>query len=336
MQKRIVGSNEAGQRLNKVLEKILDGAPKSFIYKMLRKKNITLNGKKADGSEKTKIGDEITLWLADETIEKFSHTEVFKRTKTMPDVIFENEDIIVMNKPAGLLTQKAEASDESLNEQMITWLLEKKALTEAELARFKPSVTNRLDRNTSGLVTGGKTLTGLQALSAAFKYRIFSKYYLCVVEGVIEDQMHIQGYLIKDEATNKVTVTKTKAEGADAIETAYEPLNHHGNFTLLKVELITGRTHQIRAHLASMGHPVIGDYKYGSRKVNEAFRAKYHLKHQLLHAWQLQVPANIDKLTDPSLTESEKKVLTSIAGRCFEAPLPKLFEDVLRGEGLKL
>ena len=129
MQKRIVGQNEAGQRLSKVLEKYLSEAPKNFIYKMLRKKNITLNGKKADGTEKTKIGDEITLWLADDTIAKFTKQVAFKRTKVLPEVIFENKDVIVMNKPVGILSQKAEDDDESLNEQMITWLLQKGDIT---------------------------------------------------------------------------------------------------------------------------------------------------------------------------------------------------------------
>ena len=342
MQKRIVGQNEAGQRLSKVLEKYLSEAPKNFIYKMLRKKNITLNGKKADGTEKTKIVDEITMWLADDTIAKFTKQVAFKRTKALPEVIFENKDVIVMNKPVGILSQKAEDDDESLNEQMITWLLQKGDITEAQLASFKPSVTNRLDRNTSGLVTGGKTLAGLQTLSMAFKERLFSKYYLCIVEGVITEKSHIKGYLSKDERTNKVTVTTQKTEGSDHIETAYEPLDNNGKNTLLKIELITGRTHQIRAHLATIGHPVIGDYKYGDRAVNEAYRAKYHLKHQLLHSWQLVVPEDVVRENGCSLqpvtenTEQQNQVLAAIAGKCFEAPLPELFVKILDGEKLKL
>ena len=329
MQKRIVGPNEAGQRLNKVLEKYLKEAPKNFIYKMLRKKNITLNGKKADGTEKTKVGDEITLWLSDETIEKFSESFHFERTKTLPEIIFENEDILLMNKPAGVLSQKAGPQDESINEQMITYLLESHQLKDADLMSFKPSVTNRLDRNTSGLIAAGKSMAGLQALSAAFKDRTFSKYYVCLVGGVVKDAAHIQGYLYKDEKTNKVTVTEEKMHGADAIETGYEPISSNGKVTLMKIELITGRTHQIRAHLAGIGHPIIGDYKYGDMAVNEIFRAKYHLKHQLLHAWRLVMPSE-NELSD------EDKVLKEVAGRIFEAPLPHLFQQIISGEQLKL
>ena len=329
MQKRIVGPNEAGQRLNKVLEKYLKEVPKNFIYKMLRKKNITLNGKKADGTEKTKVGDEITLWLSDETIEKFSESFHFERTKTLPEIIFENEDILLMNKPAGVLSQKAGPQDESINEQMITYLLESHQLKDADLMSFKPSVTNRLDRNTSGLIAAGKSMAGLQALSAAFKDRTFSKYYVCLVRGVVKDAAHIQGYLYKDEKTNKVTVTEEKMHGADAIETGYEPISSNGKVTLMKIELITGRTHQIRAHLAGIGHPIIGDYKYGDMAVNEIFRAKYHLKHQLLHAWRLVMPSE-NELSD------EDKVLKEVAGRIFEAPLPHLFQQIISGEQLKL
>ena len=329
MQKRIVGPNEAGQRLNKVLEKYLKEAPKNFIYKMLRKKNITLNGKKADGTEKTKVGDEITLWLSDETIEKFSESFHFERTKTLPEIIFENEDILLMNKPAGVLSQKAGPQDESINEQMITYLLESHQLKDADLMSFKPSVTNRLDRNTSGLIAAGKSMAGLQALSAAFKDRTFSKYYVCLVRDVVKDAAHIQGYLYKDEKTNKVTVTEEKMHGADAIETGYEPISSNGKVTLMKIELITGRTHQIRAHLAGIGHPIIGDYKYGDMAVNEIFRAKYHLKHQLLHAWRLVMPSE-NELSD------EDNVLKEVAGRIFEAPLPHLFQQIISGEQLKL
>ena len=159
MQKFIVTPNEAGQRLDKLLFKYLNLAPKSFIYKMLRKKNITLNHKKCDGSEKTSVGDEVSLWLSDETIDKFRETKYFTRVPIHFKVIFEDEDILAVNKPAGLLSQKAKPEDISVNEEAISYLLENQVITEKSLEVFKPSVCHRLDRNTSGLLIAGECLS---------------------------------------------------------------------------------------------------------------------------------------------------------------------------------
>ena len=153
MQEIIVSANEAGQRFDKLLAKYLNEAPKSFLYKMLRKKNIVLNGKKATGNEKLEVGDSIKLFLADETIEKFSKVQI-QHTKKKLDVIYEDDHILLINKPAGMLSQKAEAKDESLVEHVISYMLDSGQLTEADLRSFKPSICNRLDRNTSGLEIG--------------------------------------------------------------------------------------------------------------------------------------------------------------------------------------
>lgn len=304
MQKFIVTPNEAGQRLDKLLVKYLNLAPKSFIYKMLRKKNITLNNKKCDGSEKTAVGDEVTLWLSDETIEKFRETKKVARVSWSFKVVYEDEHILAINKPVGLLSQKAKPEDISANEEAISYLLEHKAIDEKSLEVFKPSVCHRLDRNTSGLLIVGKSLYGLQHMSEILKDRTAEKYYLCLVEGIIEKQQHIYGYLTKDEKTNQVYISKEKAQDSQPIETRYEPLGNNGFQTLLKVELITGRTHQIRAHLASVGHSIVGDGKYGSEKVNDWFRRHYRLKHQLLHSWRMEFDNY--KLTAPLWPEFEK------------------------------
>ena len=179
-----VTKNEAGQRLDKLMFKYMNLAGKSFIYKMIRKKNITLNGKKCDGSEKLAEGDEIRLFLAEETIEKFSEVKIQKVKKTALDIVYEDKDVIFINKPAGMLSQKAKDSDESLVEYLIDYLLGSGQLSKEELKSFRPSVCNRLDRNTSGLVAAGKSLLGLQVLSKAIKERTIGKYYLCIVKGV--------------------------------------------------------------------------------------------------------------------------------------------------------
>lgn len=286
----IVEKNEAGQRLDKLLMKQLGKAPKSFIYKMLRKKNITLNGKKAEGFEKTQVNDEIRLFLSEETIQNFSQEVTVVPVKQDLSVIYEDSEILIINKPAGLLSQKAEKEDISLVEHVQAYLLESGQLTEEQLVTFKPGICNRLDRNTSGLVVAGKTLAGLQVMSELFRERKLDKYYICIVKGVIKEAKRITGYLAKDEKTNKVTITQNPGLNQSPIQTEYIPIDLSTGFTLLKVKLITGKTHQIRAHLSSIGHPILGDTKYGDEALNAKFKRSYRLNHQLLHAYELTFP----------------------------------------------
>ena len=318
MREIIVGANEAGQRFDKLLAKYLNEAPKSFIYKMLRKKNIVLNGKKATGNEKLTVGDSVKLFLSDDTIAKFSKTEVI-RTNTKLDIIYEDAHVLVINKPVGMLSQKAEANDESLVEHIISYLLESGQITEEALSSFKPSICNRLDRNTSGLLIAGKSLVGLQVMGELFKERSLRKYYRCLVLGNIKEKEYIKGYLTKDENTNKVSILQSKEADSLPIETEYRPLWSNERCTLLEVHLITGRTHQIRAHLATEGHAIIGDYKYGNRKINDAYKNKYKLESQLLHAYRVEMP----KL------EGELEVLSE---KHFVAPIPPLFQTILDAE----
>lgn len=310
MQEIIVSANEAGQRFDKLLTKYLNEAPKSFIYKMLRKKNIVLNGKKATGNEKLVVGDSVKIFLAEDTIHKFSKTEILY-TDVKLDIIYEDANIILINKPVGMLSQKADPKDVSLVEHVISYLLKSGQMTEKELQSFKPSICNRLDRNTSGLVVAGKSLFGLQTMGELFKNRSLRKFYRCLVVGEIKEKEYIKGYLTKDQNTNKVSILDKKLADSLPIETEYEPIWTNGRCTLLEVHLITGRTHQIRAHLASQGHPIIGDYKYGLHKVNDGYKQKYKLESQLLHAYRLEMPNMEDQ---------------------FVAPLPKLFQTILDSE----
>ena len=319
-----ITKNEAGQRLDKLLAKYLNLAGKSFIYKMMRKKNITLNGKKCDGSEKLSEGDEVKLFLSDETIEKFSEVKIQKVRKTKLDVVYEDDDIILINKPSGMLSQKAKETDESLVEYLIQYLLDGGKLTKEDLRQFKPSVCNRLDRNTSGLVIAGKSLPGLQLMSEAIKERTIGKYYLCIVKGRVTGTREIDGFLRKNEKTNQVTVLKAEEvngemEDALPIRTLYRPLGSDGRYTLLEVKLITGRSHQIRAHLASIGHPIAGDYKYGDPAVNSEVREKYGVTSQMLHAWRLVMPKEM------------KEPLAALSGREFKADPPKEFARMASG-----
>ncbi|MDO4273286.1 MAG: RluA family pseudouridine synthase [Eubacteriales bacterium] len=322
MKEFIIKENEAGQRFDKYLAKLLKEAPKSFFYKMMRKKNITLNGKKAAGSEMLCQGDTVKLFLSDETYDKFSGDRKVQRAVCPLDIVYEDEDVILINKPAGMLSQPADTDEPSLVEYLIGYLLEKGELTESALRTFKPSVCNRLDRNTSGIVAAGKSLTGLQQLSGLFHDRRVHKFYLCLAKGSIKSEKYIKGYLHKDEKCNKVVVYENKVEGALPVETRYEPLGCHENVSLLRVELITGRPHQIRAHLASMGHPLAGDAKYGEKEFNRLYREKYGLKHQLLHAYKLEFPKTEGKLE-------------RLSGKIFIAPVPELFHRIIKEERLE-
>lgn len=313
-----VTKNEADQRLDKFLRKYLNLAGSSFIYKMLRKKNITLNGKKCDGSERLLAGDVVTLFLADETIEKFSRVQLQTVRRRKLDVIYEDSDIILINKPAGMLSQKAKDTDESLVEYLIDYLLEKKRLSLEDLKSFRPSVCNRLDRNTSGIVVAGTSLPGLQQMSEAIRERTLEKYYLCVVAGCLRETREISGWLRKNESSNQVQVLSRQEEGAVPIRTMYRPVSVGERHTLLEVKLITGRSHQIRAHLASIGHPIVGDPKYGKPAVNQEARERFGINAQLLHAWKLIMP------------EGLSGSLSGLSGKVFTAPMPPEMERMVR------
>jgi len=316
-----VGSNEAGQRLDKLLLKLLNKAGKSFIYKMLRKKNIVLNGKKATGSEKLSIGDEIKIFLSDETYNKFSQEvnyseNVKDSNKIKLDIIYEDENIMFINKPVGILSQKDTKDSISLVEYIIDYMLSNNKISKEQLKSFRPSVVNRLDRNTSGLIVAGKSLLGLQTMSEYIKNKTVDKYYIAIVKGLLSKNEMLYGSLKKDTKTNKVSISSRQDKASVNIKTEYEVLSYNDKYTLLKVKLITGKTHQIRAHLASINHAIVGDYKYGDRKINDYLKKKYNISCQLLHSYQMNFPL----IKDDPMGVSNKTII---------APLSKEFQNVI-------
>ena len=480
MQSTTIGSNQAGQRLDKFLHKFLPNAGSGFLYKMLRKKNITLNGRKAEGSELLKEGDSVSFFFSQETFEKFTGRAILpeisghspktnlsgeeghstkpeaagknnlsakteaagknrhsakpeaagknklsaepeaagknnlsakpeaagknnlsakpevigktelsakpeaagrrglsvnteftgKKRTSLPEyekayrllkgiqVIYEDEHFLFLSKPAGILSQKAKPADCSLNEWMIGYLLEKNPSLAEELITFRPSICN-------GIVLCGKSLAGLQFLNRYIKERNLGKFYHTICLGELREADRIQGYLTKDEKSNKVQVytlpktvirqdapeqnqataenhamvqnqttaqnNESEKDGAlrqmpfsrqDYIETGYVPLGCKHGYTYLEVELITGKTHQIRAHLAGLGHPLLGDFKYGEEKINRRIRQQYHLSHQLLHAYRILFP------------EILSGVGASLSRREFIAPEPEAFVKIKRALGL--
>ncbi len=281
-----VTREEEGQRLLRYLSRVMPQAPASFFHKMLRKKNITLNGKRADGSEALRTGDEVKLFLAEETIDKFAGTpprpEAVRASGPLT-VLYEDADILIADKPAGLLTQKAAAGDDSLNDRLLSYLKASGAWRGDGTDRFTPSAANRLDRNTSGLVACGKTVRGLQYLSEVFRERTGEKTYVALARGRGIPEGVQTGWLTKEEASNTVTLTANERPGAHEVRTGIRVLAEAKDVSLLELELITGRTHQLRAQLSAMGHPLLGDAKYGG--------AAPGVRRQMLHAWRLSLPA---------------------------------------------
>ncbi len=345
MQSFQIRKNEAGQRFDKYLKKLLSQAPGSFIYKMLRKKNITLNGKKADGSEKLAAGDEIKMFLGEDTFQKFvspvwnasdlraiDQQAVRRYPYTHLDIVYEDEDILVINKPAGMLSQKAEPKDVTANEFIIGYLLKTHALMPEDLATFRPSVCNRLDRNTSGLLIAGKSLKGLQEMSRQLNDRSLKKYYCCLVKGAVMEPEIFEGWLKKSAADNQVQIFQAEVASGKFIRTGYRPVSWYTPqksdrtanvilreldpsrlcpgmeiYTMLEVHLITGRAHQIRAHLAALGHPLVGDRKYGDQRVNQWFSQNFQIHSQMLHAWRMVL--------------EDGRELTAPLGKDFQAAL---------------
>jgi pseudouridylate synthase len=311
MKELIIATNEAGKRLDKLLAGILPKADSGFLYKMLRKKNIVLNDKKATGRERLVQGDSVKIWFSDETFAKLSdgaqrrkhlsqYEEAFEKFQnTGIRILHETNDVCVFNKPPGILSQKAREEDLSLNEYWLGYLLHEQKTSEEALLSFRPSVMNRLDRGTSGCVLCAKTLMGANFLSQGLKDHTIHKYYHTIVKGILLGSGVITARLTKDKRRNLVQLqdlTHCKEDGknppidsADLTQTVYRTMavNREQGLSLVEVELKSGKTHQIRSHFASIGHPIAGDRKYGDFQWNQQLYKAFHLDSQLLHCRQV-------------------------------------------------
>lgn len=368
MQEYTISNQEKGQRLDKYLHRQMPEAPSSFFYKMLRKKNITRNGKKAAGNELLEEGDCIRIFLSDETFQKMGgllrrrpeeavgreskeggaqrardkngtgSVRVSRETARLQEglaayeklsrqyhrlsLVYEDEAIAAAYKPAGVLSQKAEPSDVSLNEWFLGLLAKRGDVTEESLRIFVPSVQNRLDRNTEGLVLLARTLPGSHLLTSLQRQHQLRKFYQMVVFGRVEEGGVLEGFLEKNSAANHVLIHEKKEEGGVYAKTVYRPLAAgsaaKSPVTLLEAELITGRTHQLRAQLAAAGHPILGDPKYGDLSRNQELR-RLGIHTQLLICARVEFPE-----LDGEFASLSRKVITckrpSVYDRVLQAP----------------
>ncbi|OON99784.1 MAG: hypothetical protein ATN35_10870 [Epulopiscium sp. Nele67-Bin004] len=320
MQQLEVSHLESNQRLDKFILRYLKNCPQSFLYKCFRTNKIKYNGKKPKGNELLQTGDIIKIFLLDDQIEEMQGKATLKKVAQQFKIIFEDDNILIVDKPMGLLTQKANKADNSLAEQILSYLDNKNELE--GLNGFKPAPSNRLDRNTAGLVISGKNLAASRAISDMLKEKNISKYYLTIVKGIIEKPITLHAYHTKLDG-NKARISDYKVGDAKPIETKISPLKIIEGYTVLEVKLITGKTHQIRAHLSQIGYPIIGDTKYGDQKVNKYFEDKYQLRSQFLCAYKIKF-------------EECDNILDYLENRVFIANVPMLYTKILEGETNKI
>lgn len=279
----LVGINDAGQRLDKFLQKAVPFLPKSLLYKYIRLKRIKLNNKRCDISQKLETGDELALYIGDEFFEQ--NPVPFLDAPRGLRIVYEDENILLADKPSGMLVHedKTEYKDTLIN-RVLRYLFEKNEYIPENELSFTPALCNRIDRNTGGIVIAAKNAEALRIINEKIKNREITKLYLCLVHGVLDKKSNIlKGYHTKDAETNTVRIASSPVEGAKTALTKYKVLRELNDSSLLEVELLTGRTHQIRAHMASIGHPLIGDTKYGVNRMNKG----HTQKHQALYSYKL-------------------------------------------------
>ena len=285
MRQFTVGKNDAGQRVDKFLTKAVPLLPKSLLYKYLRLKRIKLNGKKTAIDVRLNEGDVLDLYINDEFFEKAPARYDFLKAGKELSIVYEDENVLLLDKKVGLLSHPDEGEYvDTLITRAQRYLYEKGEYDpEAENA-FAPALVNRIDRNTGGVVIAAKNAEALRVLNQKLKDREIEKYYLCVVIGTPDKKEDLLvAYMTKDEKKNQVRVYDSPVPDGKTMKTRYKVLDSKNGLSLLEVELLTGRTHQIRAHLAHVGHPLLGDGKYGKNADNEKFGG---YKKQFLYSYK--------------------------------------------------
>lgn len=300
-----IGKNDAGQRMDKFISKTVPALPKSLMYKYIRTKRIKLNSKRVEISTKLNEGDIVDMYISDEFFAPADEKYDFLSASKKLDIVYEDENLLLLDKGVGLLSHPDE---NEYNDTLITrvkrYLYEKGEYDPKNENSFAPALVNRIDRNTGGIVIAAKTAEALRILNQKLKDREMEKYYLCVVHGYLRNKSGtLIAWMIKDENKNKVKVFSHEVEGSKLMKTKYNVISEKENLSLVEVELLTGRTHQIRATFASIGHPLLGDGKYGTNELNKILG----YKKQFLYSYKLVFSFT----TDPG-------ILDYLSGKSFE------------------
>ena len=302
-----IKQNDAGRRLDKVLTAAFPLLPKSMMYKYIRLKKIKVNRKRAEIGQILNVGDTVELFIKEEFMEKEPRNDFFKNIRVNFSVIYEDENILLCDKPSGLLCHSDTAGEQNtLIEGVKAYLWQKGEWIPEEENSFAPALCNRIDRNTAGIVIAAKNAATLRVMNEKIKKRAVAKFYLLAVHGNMEKKAgELDGYIWKDAKNNKVTVYEREPRGkhdAKHIVTRYRVVGKHPMGDILEAELVTGRTHQIRAHFASVGHPLVGDGKYA---VNREDR-KMGFESQELYSYKLTFlsdePSHLDYLEGKTFT----------------------------------
>ncbi len=282
----VISKNDSGQRLDKFISKAVPALPKSLMYKYIRTKRIKVNSKKSDISAKLAVGDTVDMYINDEFFAPVDEKYDFLSASKKLDIVYEDENILLLDKKVGLLSHPDETEyNDTLITRVKRYLYEKGEYNPKDEQSFAPALVNRIDRNTGGIVMAAKNAESLRILNQKLKDRELEKYYLCVIHGTLKKKSGLlKGWLIKDEKKNKVRVFDREQNGAKEIKTKYSVISEKDGLSLVEVELLTGRTHQIRAHFSSIGHPLLGDGKYGTNALNKALG----YKKQFLYSYRLK------------------------------------------------
>ena len=317
MKKIQITENDANQRIDKYIKKLLVNAPTNFIYKMFRKKDIKVNGKKVNEKYILKNNDVVEMFLYEDKFKEFTATKDIYNVKKTFKVLYEDNHVLIVYKPAGLLVH--EDKNESVNtltNQVLSYLANKNELDLSRENTFMPGPVHRLDRNTSGIVIFGKTLAALQVLNEMIKQRhCIEKSYLTICKGKVNQKRNLKGYIVKLDDQAQVKLVSKDYPGALTMETIVKPVKYNNDYSKVEVTLITGRMHQIRVHLSSIDHPIIGDRKYGDFELNKFVKKEFGLNHQLLHAYKIRFVKSFG-------------ILAYLQDKEIVCPVPKLFEKI--------
>ncbi len=282
-----VKRNDAGQRLDKFLSKSVKGMPQSLMYKYIRTKKIKVNRKRTEQNYMLAEGDEIQLFIKEEFFDSpEKDTGALETIKPKIEIVYEDDNIILCNKRPGVLVHEdKEGKENTLIIHIQAYLCQKGEYDPREEQSFAPALCNRIDRNTGGIVIAAKNAMALRVMNEKIKNNEISKFYMCAVHGTMKEKIKtLKGFLRKDSKNNTVQVSDTRLPGSKDIITKYKVVSERDGNSLLEVELVTGRTHQIRAHMSHIGHPLLGDGKYGVNREDK----KDGYKYQALYAYRLR------------------------------------------------